>query len=434
MKFSRYVEFLAVFATLCLAYRLPAFESRDAVCTADPSSALIFVGTLKDLTSTGAHSGWSLATFNVNEFLQGESSTVVSTLMRDDLCGDSGENPTLGKAYLILTHVSPKGTPRSVYQLEHCEQIYPLSQANALLDYLRSSQRRITPTEVSGEARVETHGYGWKNVPLPKTRIHLVGQNQRLDFVSDEDGQFHAALGPGKYMITAEFPAGYELDYGDPPAITVTDHRCTKVTVSGHPTASITAHIVDIDEGPLGPMSSVQLSLETAGDQQFVQSVWPDENSDLKANNLLPGQYILGLNTYLGVDRGSAPYPPTYFPGVPARSEAQIITLRPGEQKVLQEIPVSVIDSFGKPSRSTAVALAYRDYPRYYIEPREQTDEDGREAVYAVFPGHVLLRAEKQLKHGSTVKSEPLEVNSCPTGPVSLKLRVVADQPESKKE
>jgi hypothetical protein len=95
---------------------------------------------------------------------------------------------------------------------------------------------------------------------------------------------------------------------------------------------------------------------------------------------------------------------------------------------------VSVIDSFGKPSRSAAVALAYRDYPHYYIEPREQTDENGREAVYAVFPGPVLLRAEKQLKDGSTVKSEPLEVNSCPTEAVSLKLRVVADQPESKKK
>lgn len=190
-------------------------------------------------------------------------------------------------------------------------------------------------------------------------------------------------------------------------------------------------------------MSSVQLTLETAKDQQFVLSVWPNEKSDLEAENLLPGQYILGLNTNLPVSRGSAPYPPTYFPGVSTRSEAQVITLSAGEHKVLSEmrikkgrqceIPVLVTDSLGRPSPSTAVALAYRDYPHFYIEPREQTDNNGRGTVYAVFPGPVFLRAEKQREDGSRAESESLEVSSCPSEAVSLKLsRIVARQPESK--
>ena len=186
MRFFRSAEFLAILLSLSLSYPLKAADTQGAVCSADPSSALIFVGTLADLTSTNSPSEWSLGTFHVTELLQGESSGVVSTLMRNDLCHDSGTAPTIGRTYLVLTHILPKGSPRSASQLEHCEQIRPVDQATAALEYLRSSQRGSTPTEVSGDASVEMRGYPWKNVPLPKTKIHLVGPNQRLDFVSDE--------------------------------------------------------------------------------------------------------------------------------------------------------------------------------------------------------------------------------------------------------
>jgi len=440
MRFIRFFNLLLVLLSLGLPYRLEGADPHGAVCSGDPSSALIFVGKLTGWTSGGSPR-WSSATFHVTELFQGESSGVVTTLMRNDLC-----DPTIGRTYLVLTHSLPNG---SVYQLEDCEQIRPVDQATAALEYLRGSQRGNTSTEVSGEARVETRGYPWKKIPLPKTRIHLVGQNQQLDFVSDEDGRFHGTLNSGQYAISAEFPTGYEAELYEtehcgPSPITVTEHRCTQVTVCAHPTASITAHIVDVGGGPLGPMSNVQLTLETAEDNQFVQSVWPNEKSTLEANNLLPGRYILGLNTYLPVSRGS-PYPPIYFPGVATRSEAQVITLSAGEHKVLSEmrikkgqeceIPVLVIDSSGRPSPSAAVGLAYRDYPHFYIEPHEQTDENGKEIVYAVFPGPVFLRADKGREDGSMVKSENLELSSCPSEPVSLKLsRVVVDQPESEKK
>jgi hypothetical protein len=74
---------------------------------------------------------------------------------------------------------------------------------------------------------------------------------------------------------------------------------------------------VDVEGDPLGAMSSVQLTLETAKDQQFVVSLWPDEKGNLKAENLLPGEYVFGLNTYLPVNRGSAPYPRPIIPVSP---------------------------------------------------------------------------------------------------------------------
>jgi hypothetical protein len=210
----------------------------------------------------------------------------------------------------------------------------------------------------------------------------LEGENRQLDFLTDEDGRFHGIVKPGKYAFTAEFPAGYEADYL-PPVVTTIEHHCTQVSVAARSTASITAHIVDVDGDVLGLMS-VQLTLETAEDQQFVQSVWPDEKSNLHADNLLPGRYILGLNTYLPVSWSMPHYFPTYFPGVSRRSDAQVITLSAGEHKILSEmrikkgkeceIPVVVIDSLGRASPSAIVALAYPDYPHFYFPPRQQTD------------------------------------------------------------
>jgi hypothetical protein len=438
-RLVRSVGLLSTFLLYCSNF-LVGVEPNGALCNSDPSSTLAFVGTLTALTSAPTPSpSWNSATFHVTELLQGQNSAEISVLMLKGLCHDSGAAPTLGQTYLVQTHVTPRG---SIYQLADCEQIRPVDQATSALEYLRSSQRGTAPTEVFGEATA----YGSpsaKRFPLPQTKIHLKGENRQLDFLTDEDGRFHGIVKPGKYAFTAEFPAGYEADYL-PAVITTIEHRCTQVSVAARSAASITAHIIDVDGDVLGPMSSVQLTLETAEDQQFVQSVWPDEKSNLHADNLLPGRYILGLNTYLPVSWSTPHYPPTYFPGVSRRSDAEVITLSAGEHKVLSEmrikkgkeceIPVVVIDSLGKASPSAIVALAYPDYPHFYFQPREQTDENGKEIIYAVFPGPLSLRAEKSLEDGSTLQSESLEVSSCPTEPISLKLdRLAVDQPETKK-
>lgn len=446
MRLIQAPKLLSVLLSLYLSSSVQAADTAAPVCSLDPSSALVFVGTLTGLTPAATSSpGWNLATFDVSEFLQGEKSAAVSTLMRKGVCDDSGTTPTVGGTYLVLTHTLPRSSGYHVYQLERCDQVRPLNEATEALGYLRRSLTGSTPTEVSGEAAVQPQGYPWNKIPLPNTKIHLAGANQHLDLTSDADGRFQGVLNPGKYAITTEFPGGYDADFSSPSAITVAEHRCTQIAVSARPNASITAPIVDEDGDTLGPMSNVQLTLETAEDQQFVQSVYPDETSHLEATNLLPGKYILGLNTYLGVFRGSAPYPPIYYPGVSSRSEAQVITLSAGERKFLPEmrikkghgceIPVLVTDKLGKPSPSTIVALAYPDSPHFYFGPHEQTDEKGREAVYAVFPGHVLLRGEKELEDTSTAESEEIELTSCPTKLITVKLtRVVIDEVVPKKK
>ena len=432
---------LAVLVSLTLLGAPRVDANQEPVCTDDPSTALIFVGTLVSLTPDASRRNFSTGTFQVSELLQGEIANTISIPTWVGPCYTGGKPPVVGSTYLVTTSVSPSGTPQQLYG---CERLVPVENATAQIQYLRSSHLGSTPTEVSGLVAVEIHGsYPGKNVPVPGAKIQLTGSGQRFDFVSADDGTFHGAIPAGKYVVATDFPTGYQANYPRHFTITVIEHRCSQITLDSLPTASISAHIADSDGDPLGPMSNVQLTLETAEGQEFVQSLWPDENSNLEASNLLPGRYILGLNTYLPVTRSGAPYPPTYFPGVAARSDAQVITLNPGEHKVLSqmlikkgqacEIPVRVMNSNGDPSPLTMAEFAYRDYPAFQIGPGDQlTDEDGRTVVYAVFPGPVFLRAERRLSSDSRQLSEIVEVRSCPVQPVTIKLsRTVVDPPES---
>jgi len=54
--------------------------------------------------------------------------------------------------------------------------------------------------------------------------------------------------------------------------------------------------------------------------------------------------------------------------------------------------------------------------------------------VYAVFPGPVLLRAEKPQEDGLTAQSQKVELSSCPTEAVRLELdHLATDQPDAVK-
>jgi hypothetical protein len=434
MRFIRPKRLLPFFSLLFLSWPIQGAQT-SPVCIPDPSLSLIFVGTLTELTPDDNHS-WNHAKFQVTELLQGEPLDVVSALMMKNLCGGAATEPRIGGSYLVLTQHFGKGI---IGQLLRCEQVRPASEATPELDYLRSSQLGETSAELSGEVTVDAlEKQILRKVPLAGAKIQLSAEGRTVKFVSDEGGLFRGTLKPGKYAVRVQLPSGYSRpDYGLGSIITLTEHRCTELKVSASPTGSIMAHIVDMGGAKLGPMSRIQLTLETAEDQQFVRSVWPDENSDLVMKDLPPGEYLLGLNTYLP----GPLYPPTYFPGVNKRSDAQVISLALGEHKVLPEmrimkgqeceIPVLVSEASGKPSAGTPVALAYPDYPHFYSDSgNDQTDEEGRTKVYAVFPGPVLLRAERKRDDNSLIQSEPAEIKTCPAQPILLKLSTIVTLPD----
>jgi hypothetical protein len=439
-KFRTAVRIRVILLSVVLAHTLQAAQTPSSLCDDDPSSALVFLGTLTYI-QPDTYVDVDSATFHINELFEGRASDEINILIPRRLCKKEGTSPQIGQSYLIRTHFGRdyvlSATPDP---LGHCEQLRPANQASSEIEYFRSVKKGITPTEVNWDTRADS----WQRVPVPGTTIHAANGSKKSVFVSDDNGYFRTAMSPGRYKVAVRFPTGYEPYFATEykPRILIMghlgscahaefrimEHVCTSVVLCGETTASITVRIADADaDGNSHDAPHVSLTLETAKDHEFARLTSSDVDGNVLVEKLLPGDYVLGINTY---DPGP-PYRPMYYPGVSRRSEAQVINLRAGEHKVLPDmqikkgtacqISVQVTDEFGHSSPDTNIALVYPEIPDYWFSD-EATGENGRANIFVVFPGTVGLRAEKPAKDNSTIESDVTDLTSCPDKPVVLKL------------
>ena len=450
-KLATAFESRIILPAVLLLPSMLAAQTPAPLCDDDPDSALVFVGTLTEIRPEYSGKDWTSAVFHITEPLFPGSVLGEDVLVeiQNRRCKNQKTTPRIGESYFIWTHTLVGSGPPVV---GNCEQMRPANQASAEIEYFRSVKKGDAPTEVIWDTRGDL-GYPGKRVPVPNTAIQAVSGGKTWDFVSDRNGFIRAAISPGEYSIEVQFPKGYEPYYPPlhmprdliighvpscaPSEFTIVEHLCTTVVLCGEPTGSISTHVVDVDGTPL--YSGVQLTLEAANDQEFVQSVYSEENGRLDADRLLPGKYLLGLSTYIPPLDDQPPYPPTYYPGVSLRSEAQVINLRAGEQKVLPQmrikkgtacqITVKVVDERGNPSPDTEVGFAYPDYPHFWIKDNP-TEKDGTTKVFAVFPGKASLRAEKPDNDHTMLESDVTELTSCPGQPVLLILSHRVSDPQ----
>ncbi|HMD85448.1 MAG TPA: carboxypeptidase-like regulatory domain-containing protein [Terriglobia bacterium] len=433
-KFGPAVRIRVILLSVVLAHTVSAAQTPSSLCDDDPSSALVFLGTLTHI-QPDIYVDVNSATFHINELFEGRASDEISISVPRRLCKNEGTSPQIGQTYLIRTHFELDEAPDI---LQHCEQMRPANEASSEIEYFRSVRKGITPTEVHWDTRADSG----KRVPVPGTTIHAVKGSKKWVFVSDDNGYFRTEMSPGQYKVTVRFPTGYEPYFPTEykPRILVMnhlgscahaefaimEHLCTSVVLCGEPTGSITVRVADAD-GNSHDAPHVSLTLESAKDHELARLTSSDEEGNVVVERLLPGDYILGINMY---DPGP-PYRPTYYPGVSRRSEAQVINLRAGEHKVLPDmrikrgtacqISVQVTDEFGHPSRDTNIALVYPEIPDYWFSDKA-TGENGRANIFVVFPGAVGLRAEKPAKDNSRIESNVIELTSCPDKPIVLKL------------
>jgi hypothetical protein len=431
---GRCLKLQLIVLSVCFLHLIRGAESPTSVCDREPSTLVVFVGTLTD-AKEGDGNVFSLK-FHITEPLLGKTSSEVSTdTVNMPDCSIQKITAHIGENYLVQAHAFNESYVDTSWG---CQHIRPARETHAEIEYFRRLQKGQTPTEILGEARFQK----WlplTGFPLPATKIRLVGGGHDYNYVSDDRGLFRGVLNPGQYKVSVDFPKGFEPNtegpFGPlhglcgPLEFTMAEGRCTSVTVCAQASGSITVHIVDADGDSLASRDNVELTLTTAERAEFIRNVFPDEKSNLVFENLLPGKYILGL-THPALE--GAPYRPVYFPGVSSRTDAQVISLEAGEHKILPEmrikkgipckIPVRVIDEDHKPLPSGVVTLAYPETGQFDAYPDWQPDANGKAAVYAVFPGIVYLRAEKENEARTGLDADVVEVTSCPAEPVFLKV------------
>jgi hypothetical protein len=155
-----------------------------------------------------------------------------------------------------------------------------------------------------------------------------------LELVTDAQGAFEATgLKPDKYAVSMDAPATARVYY-EPTTIDLKDRACVPVSVAYQSDGRIGGRIVDANGLPAGKVWVSVFPSEFTTKKEYpevsMQTKITDANGRYEIGPLPPGDYQVGVNVEWPA-RLESPYPPTYFPGVVARVQAETITIREGD-------------------------------------------------------------------------------------------------------
>jgi protocatechuate 3,4-dioxygenase beta subunit len=279
--------------------------------------------------------------------------------------------------------------------------------------------------------------------PLKSAHVMLMEQNAAREpktygATTDASGIFILkSVAPGRYKIFDEHTGYVRQQYHSQDADTGAvlalqpQQQAADILFRLTPAAVITGHVTDEDQEPMAGIQVLALrrrseeetededvSAYRKQDQMFpAGSAQTDDRGVYRIFGLQPGDYYLratqamqsplyspGGEEYFALQSQGTEYAPVYYPGVLQRTQAETVTLRPGDEAQIDftmrhvktvEISGRVLGPDGKPA-NTMVELGETD--DYSDSRNTNTDEQGKFRLKGVPPGSYILRAYQQGK------------------------------------
>ncbi|HYL68343.1 MAG TPA: hypothetical protein VEX69_04190 [Candidatus Limnocylindria bacterium] len=298
--------------------------------------------------------------FQINERFAGPDTHEIDVFSGGD-DGDCAFRFKNGEQYIVYTNKSDDGRLFATI----CSGTRLASEGRALLPQLRAMRNGQRVASVFGVLRRSDPPLlapsDDPDDPLPHIKLKLRSKDDRFATSTGPDGVYtfydvHA----GEYIYTADLPARFEFTqktlHGGLPPFRIPNGACFEYNVNALPTGKIRGSVVGPDKKPL-TIASVELYRADRYDDSQ-PGLWGFQGSKgiFEFDHIGPGEYILVFNRMNRMDPNS-PYPRSFYPGTPDRSEAKFIKLKDGQQLLKADLHVKD----GYPTRPLRVQLKWPD-------------------------------------------------------------------------
>jgi hypothetical protein len=447
-KVAKAVSAFAAFALLILLPRAAAacscaFGGGARPCGTYWGTPVIFSGQVTDISETTVTFGEGksqevrkqrLVRFAVEEALRGLSGKEAEVVTGYG-GGDCGYGFVKGERYLV--YASPVQKGGQLYT-GICTPTKSLDKAAADLEYIHNLPNAPATATLYGTLWQTGRDIGaGKYLREPKSYVKIIieGDKARRETFTDAEGKFQVSgLAAGHYKVKADLP-----DYlgGAEGQAELHASGCGDVLLAATWNGSLSGRVTDETDAPVKGLALNLVSAD-AGPVETLpfdkkELAFTNEDGLYEFKGLAPGGYLLVINPEGTPDFNEKPYPRTFYPGVGAREEAEVLKVEEGgklENKDLRltrrlaerEITGVVVWPDGRPAvAGTDVVLldAERDW-RQMAYP-VKTDEQGRFTLKGYEGGSYLVTATVNLEGGKQMCGGPAEVKaSGETAPVKL--------------
>jgi hypothetical protein len=279
--------------------------------------------------------------------------------------GDCGIAFKAGEKYLIDAFIGEDGLAHAGI----CSSTRRVDGAGVSLQLLRQQRDgKQLPSLIGQVAQVDRNFDGLLGThdpkPLPSLLVRVTVNGTAYETQADATG-FYAFydLPPGKYQFVPDLPPGTTLSWfigSDEPLapFDLPAHACEAHNIEVFASGSIQGRILDSSDKPLKSAFAYIVPAHEKALPKKSQLYWEYQGKEdfFKFVHLPPGEYLIVVNPEDSLNP-EFPYRRTFYPGVPDRASASIITILGGEQ--IKDADIRLVQQFAP--RHATVRVTWAD-------------------------------------------------------------------------
>jgi len=338
MKNKIYLFLFSLFLTLSLGSFeriLACSQNTDlpSICEMYGKTSAVFVGkiiNIKEQKRENANSDFEIIFQTKEAFVGVETLTRVSVLLSGtslEYCGFEK-----GKTYLVYAYKGDKG-----FSIDAGTRTKQISEAIEDLEFLRNLPNQKNGIKIYGNVKqmVRSSLEDNNSQPLDKVSVKIENSGNKGQIFrakTDADGNYELSGIPmGSYNVSL---LSVKKDFAASSSTTmkINNKGCVRQDISVVSKSKIVGKVIDADGNPVGHINVEIISVNVINPDYFIGDEFGQTDSEgvFRAYNVPSGFYTISVN-YNNPPEDEAPFPPTFYPGVADKLQAQVIEVNLGQ-------------------------------------------------------------------------------------------------------